>query len=107
MENKKTYLTFPKKLAYGTGDLGSNFFYMLISSFVLIYATDAIGMDAKIVGTLIMVSKLLDGVTDVFFGGLIDKTHSKMGKARPWMFYSGFPLALCLVLVSYRKRWYH
>ncbi|MCQ2535261.1 MAG: glycoside-pentoside-hexuronide (GPH):cation symporter [Clostridia bacterium] len=99
MENKKTYLTFPKKLAYGTGDLGSNFFYMLISSFVLIYATDAIGMDAKIVGTLIMVSKLLDGVTDVFFGGLIDKTHSKMGKARPWMFYSGFPLALCLVLV--------
>ena len=37
-----------------------------------------------IVGTLIAVSNLLDGVTDIFFGSLIDKTHSKMGKARPW-----------------------
>ena len=31
--------------------------------------------------------QLLDGVTDIFFGALIDKTHSKMGKARPWMLY--------------------
>lgn len=99
METKKKYLSFPKKIAYGTGDLGSNFFYMMITSFALIYMTDAVGLDPGIVGTLIMISKLLDGITDVFFGGLIDKTHSKMGKARPWMFFSGFPLAICLVLI--------
>lgn len=99
METKKKYLSFPKKIAYGTGDLGSNFFYMMITSFALIYMTDAVGLDPGIVGTLIMISKLLDGITDVFFGGLIDKTHSKMGKARPWMFFSGFPLAMCLVLI--------
>lgn len=99
MEQQKKYLSFPKKLAYGSGDFGSNFFYMLVSSFALIYLTDAIGMNAGIVGTLIMVSKILDGVTDVFCGSLIDKTHSKMGKARPWMFYSGFPLALSLILI--------
>lgn len=99
MDKEKKYLSLPKKLAYGSGDFGSNFFYMMVSSFTLIYLTDAVGLEAGIVGTLIMIAKLFDGVTDVFFGNLIDRTHSKMGKARPWMFYSGFPLALCLILL--------
>ena len=64
----KKYLSLPKKIAYGTGDFGSNFFYMLVSSFALIYMTDAIGLNAGIVDTLIMVSKLLDETMDVFLG---------------------------------------
>ena len=92
-------LTFPKKVAYGMGDAGGNFFYTLVSSFMLLYLTDAAGLNAGIAGTLMMVSKLLDGVTDIMFGRLLDKTHSKMGKARPWMFYSAFPLALCMFLM--------
>ena len=52
-----------------------------------------------IVGTLIAVSKLLDGVTDIFFGSLIDKTHSKMGKARPWMLYGYIGCAITLVAI--------
>lgn len=99
MDNEKKYLSPGKKIAYGSGDFGSNFFYMLVSSFVLIYITNTIGMNPGIVGTLIMVSKLLDGITDVFFGSLIDKTRSSMGKARPWMFFSGFPLALCMIMI--------
>lgn len=62
----------------------------------MIYLTDTVGLNSGIVGTLIMVSKLLDGVTDVFFGNMIDKTKSKMGKARPWMFYGFFGCALTL-----------
>ena len=62
--------------------------YGLLTSFVLIYLTDTVGLNAGIVGTLMMFSKFADGVTDVFFGTLIDKTHSKMGKARPWMLWS-------------------
>lgn len=101
MENEKTkkYLSLPKKIAYGSGDFGSNFFYMLVSSFMMLYLTDSVGLNAGIVGTLMMVSKLLDGVTDIFFGSLIDKTHSKMGKARPWMFFSAIPLALSTILL--------
>ena len=48
------------------GDFGSNFFYMLVSSFMMLYLTDSVGLNAGVVGTLMMVSKLLDGVTDVF-----------------------------------------
>lgn len=99
METKKKYLSLPRKIAYGSGDFGSNFFYTFVSSFIMIYLTDTVGLDAGIVGTLILISKILDGITDAFFGNLIDITHSKMGKARPWMFYSGFPLALCIFLM--------
>lgn len=54
-------------------------------------------MKAGIVGTLIAVSKIFDGITDVFFGTLIDKTHTKLGKARPWMLYGFIGCAVTLV----------
>ena len=98
MENKK-YLSPLQKVAYGTGDLGANFMYTFVSTFILIYMTTVMGMNAAIIGTLMMVSKILDGISDVFFGGMIDKTHHRMGKARPWMFWSTFPLAICEILL--------
>ena len=87
MQEKK-YLKWYNKLGYGSGDWAANMVYALLTSFVLIYLTDTVGLNAGIVGTLMMFSKFADGVTDVFFGSLIDKTKSKMGKARPWMLWS-------------------
>ncbi len=81
------------------GDIAGNVVYALLSAFVMIFLTDTVGMNAGVVGTLIAVSKLFDGVSDVFFGSLIDKTQTKMGKARPWMFYGYFGCALCLVAI--------
>ena len=65
----------------------------------MIFLTDTVGMNAGVVGTLIAVSKLFDGVSDIFFGSLIDKTNTKMGKARPWMLYGYFGCAICLVAI--------
>lgn len=96
---EQTKMGFGKKLAYGMGDFGSNFCWTFISSFILIYLTDTVGMSAGLVGTLLMVSKFMDGFTDIIMGGLIDRTHSKMGKARPWLLWSAFPLVLLLVLL--------
>lgn len=98
MEEKK-YLKGWQKVAYGAGDFGSNFMYTFVSSFVLIYLTDTVGLNAGIIGTLMLLSKCLDGVTDIFFGRLIDRTRSRMGKARPWMFWSTFPLAIFEILL--------
>ena len=97
--NEKRYLKWYNKVGYGSGDIAGNVVYALLSSFVMIFLTDTVGMNAGIVGTLIAVSKLFDGVTDIFFGSLIDKTHSRMGKARPWMFYGYFGCAVCLVSI--------
>lgn len=56
-------------------------------------------MNAGIIGTLMMVSKFLDGITDVIFGRILDNTHTRWGKARPWLLGSAIPLALCVVLL--------
>ena len=97
--NEKTYLKWYNKIGYGSGDIAGNVVYALLSAFVMIFLTDTVGMNAGIVGTLIAVSKLFDGVSDIFFGSLIDKTNTKMGKARPWMLYGYFGCAVCLVAI--------
>ena len=96
---KKKYLKWYNKVGYGSGDIAGNVVYALLSAFVMIFLTDTVGLNAGIVGTLIAVSKLFDGISDIFFGSMIDKTHSRMGKARPWMFYGYFGCAVCLVAI--------
>lgn len=84
---EKTYLKWYNKVGYGSGDIAGNVVYAFLTSFVMIYLTDTIGLASGIIGTLIAVSKIFDGFTDIIFGSLIDKTHTKLGKARPWMIY--------------------
>ena len=98
MEEKK-YLKWYNKVGYGSGDIAGNVVYAFLSSFVMIYLTNTVGLNAGIVGTLIAVSKLFDGVTDIFFGSMIDKTRSKMGKARPWMLYGYIGCAVTLAAI--------
>ena len=98
MEEKK-YLKWYNKVGYGAGDIAGNVVYALLAAFVMIYLTDTVGLNAGIVGTLIAVSKIFDGISDIFFGAMIDKTKSKMGKARPWMLYGYFGCAVCLVAI--------
>ena len=93
---EKTYLKWYNKVGYGSGDIAGNVVYAFLSSFVMIYLTDTVGLASGIVGTLIAVSKLFDGFTDIFFGSMIDKTHSKLGKARPWMLYGYIGCAITL-----------
>lgn len=97
--NEKKYLKWYQKIAYGSGDLASNCSYSLISSFMLIYLTNAIGLNSAVIGTLMMASKLLDGISDIFFGFLIDRTKTKLGKARPWMLFSQIGVSGCLFLL--------
>ena len=96
---ERKYLKWYNMVGYGSGDIAGNVVYAFLTSFVMIYLTNTIGLDAGIVGTLIAVSKLFDGVTDVFFGTMIDRTKSKMGKARPWMFYGFFGCAVTLFAI--------
>ena len=94
---EKRYLKWYNKLGSGSGDLAGNMVYAFLSSFVMLYLTNTVGLNPGIIGTLIMVSKLFDGVSDIFFGTMIDKTKSKLGKARPWMLYAYIGCAVTLV----------
>ena len=96
MEEKK-YLKWHHKIGYGAGDIAGNCVYALLTAFMMIYLTDTIGMSMGVVSTLIALSKVFDGVTDFFFGRMIDKTKTKMGKARPWMLWAYLGCAITLV----------
>jgi GPH family glycoside/pentoside/hexuronide:cation symporter len=65
----------------------------------MIYLTNTVGLHPGVVGSLIAASKLFDGVTDIFFGAMIDKTKSRLGKARPWMLYGYVGCALTLAAI--------
>ena len=61
---EKKYLKWHQKLAYGSGDLASNCSYGLVSSFVLLYLTGTLGLDSAIIGSLMLASKVLDGISE-------------------------------------------
>lgn len=62
------------------------------------YCTDLLGMPAAIVGTLLLVSKIFDGITDLIAGYIIDKTNTRWGKARPYEIFVALTW-LCTVLL--------
>jgi len=104
--SEKKYLKWYHKIGYGSGDVAGNVVYALLSSFLMFYLTDSIGLSMGIVGTLMAVSKIFDGVSDFFFGRMIDKTRTKMGKAKPWMLWAYIGCAIMLALTfSVPVRW--
>ncbi|WP_077622572.1 MFS transporter [Sediminibacillus massiliensis] len=88
-----------EKVGYGTGDLASNFIWTAMSTFIVYYYTDVIGIAAGIVGSIMLFSRIFDGVSDVLMGYVIDKTKSKHGKARPWLLWLSVPFAVSAVLL--------
>ena len=95
----KRYLNWRNKIGYGSGDIGGNVIYAFLSTYLMFYLTDTVGMHVGVVGTLMAISRLLDSITDLLFGFLLDRSHSKLGKARPWMLYGYAGCAIMLVAV--------
>ena len=56
----------------------------LIVSYLSFYATDVLGMKAALIATVLLLTKLMDGVTDILAGVIIDNTHTRWGKGRPY-----------------------
>lgn len=97
--DKKLQTTWKERICYGIGDVGVNLVWILPSSFLMLYYTDAAAMSAGFIGTMMLICRLFDGVSDILMGILIDKTHSKLGKARPWLLFMSLPLMISVFLV--------
>lgn len=57
---------------------------VILVGYVSFYASDVLGLSVGIIGTALLLSKIIDAFTDLGIGFLIDKTHSRWGKARPY-----------------------
>lgn len=96
MKNK---IPFYEKLAFAVGDGGCNFVWTTIGSFLTLYYTDSVGISAAVIGTIMLLSRLVDGFSDLGMGIIIDRTHTRWGKARPWILWSAIPMGVGLVLL--------
>ena len=88
-----------ERIGYGVGDFANNMMYTPVNSFFTYFLTNVAGLGAGVVGTILLVSRLLDGVSDLIVGSLMEKIHSKHGKARPWLLWWCIPFAVSLVLM--------
>ena len=94
-------LGWGERLAYGSGGFAFNMINGIIGSFLTIYFTSAAGLNAGIIATILAVSKIFDGVSDLVMGRLVDKTDTKMGKARVWLLRMCIPFAISTMLLFY------
>lgn len=70
------------------------------------YYTDVIGIPAGVVGTIIFLSRILDGISDLIMGIIIDKTKSKLGRARPWIIVAAIPhMIACTAAFAVPTEW--
>lgn len=94
-------LGWGERIGYGTGQLGMNAINAILGSFLTIYFTNAAFLDAGIIATIIAVSKVFDGISDLIVGNMVDRTHSKYGKARVWLMRMCIPFAITTVLLFF------
>lgn len=70
-----------------------------VPNYINLYYTDNVGISMGAVGLILMITKITDGVTDIIMGMIIDRTHTKLGKARPWVLAGGAGLAISIILL--------
>src|SRR5690625_6490689 len=78
-------LTFKEKVGYGLGDMASNLYFQTFVLFLPIFYTDVFGISAAAMGTMMLVTRIWDAVTDPLMGVVADRTQTRWGKFRPYI----------------------
>ncbi|RKR07651.1 GPH family glycoside/pentoside/hexuronide:cation symporter [Kushneria sinocarnis] len=86
------------KLSYGLGDFASAFTWASLSLYLMYFYTDVFGLSPALVGTLFLITRFWDAITDPLVGWLADRTHTRLGRLRPYILYFSLPLAVLLAL---------
>ena len=98
MENPGNRLSKKTLFAYGCGDFASNLCWTFVGSYLSVFYTDVVGMAPAIASMIMLIAKIWDGVNDPMFGMIAERTNSKKGRFRPYIFYGAPFLALFSVL---------
>lgn len=90
-----------QRIGYGAADFSCNLVWQMIGLYLMFYYTDVVGLAAAQVSLLFLLTRILDGVTDVGMGILIDKTNTRWGKSRPYFLFGAIPFAVLGILAFY------
>lgn len=96
------------KIGYMAGDMANDMFFIFVSSFIMIYYTNVLGISGAAVGTLFLVARIVDAFTDIGMGRIVDTFKpAKDGRFKPWIRRVA-PFAViagALLFVSVVKDW--
>lgn len=84
-------LSLWEKLGYGAGDTASHFVWDMVGFWLLVFYTDTLGITAAAAGTIMLVARIWDMVTDPLMGVVADRTRTRWGKFRPWILWMALP----------------
>lgn len=90
-------LSIKEKVGYGFGDLASVLYWQTISAYLLYFYTDVFGITAAAAGTMILISRVWDGINDVMMGMIADRTTTRWGKFRPYLLWVSVPIGVVAV----------
>lgn len=90
-----------QRFFYGATDMAGNLIWQIVGLYLLFYYTTVMGISPAFVGTLFFVVRIIDAFDGVVYGFLIDHTHSKYGKARPYFLWFGIPLGILTMLLFF------
>lgn len=88
-----------EKSAFTFGIFSQNIVFAFVSAYIMIFFTDYVGISPAAVGTLMLVARLFDAINDPLMGVITEKTRTRWGKFRPYLFIVALPLLICLVLL--------
>ena len=88
------------KVGYMLGNVANDFTFIFASLYLQVFYTDVLGINAGLVGTMFLISRIVDAFTDTAMGRICDKTKAtKNGKFRPWLLRACGPVALASFLM--------
>lgn len=91
---------FKDKIGYMLGDFGNDFTFIFASSFLMIFYTKVLGLSGALVGTIFLVSRIVDAFTDIGMGRLVDTLKpAKDGRFRPWIRRMSIPVVIACILM--------
>lgn len=104
MADKQTKhrLSVREKIGYGLGDMASNFYLGFFGLFLLYYYTDVFGISPAAAATMLLVTKIIDAVSDPAMGLISDRTNTRWGKYRPYLLFGAIPYAIlgCILFMG-------
>lgn len=98
MEKTVTKLSIKEKVGYGLGDTASHFVWDMVGFWILIFYTDTFGISAAAAGTIMLIARIWDMVSDPIMGIIADRTNTRWGKFRPYILWMALPYSVLAVL---------
>lgn len=98
MNGTTTKLSVKEKIGYGLGDTASHFVWDMVGFWILIFYTDTFGISAAAAGTIMLIARFWDMLSDPIMGIISDRTNTRWGKFRPYILWMALPYSVLAVL---------